>query len=137
MTSSKPGRSPRRGFSSAALLWLVVALAAAHGFLGANSPVRAARLLADGMAASGQGAGTPSGDRSGAANPQRLVAIADWRGLALKSFLAGSDTGPAILPAMQWQVTASLHTGLLDRIPESFRGTATTVLRARAPPLAA
>ncbi len=99
--------------------------------------MRAARLLADGMAASGQGAGAPGTDRSGAANPQRMVAIADWRGLALKSFLAGNDTGPAILPAMRWQVAKSLHPGLLDRIPESVRGTATTVLRARAPPQAA
>jgi len=119
------------------LLWLVVALAAAHGFLGPNSPMRSARLLADGMAASGQGAGTPGSDRSGAANPQRMVAIADWRGLALKSFLAGNDTGPAILPALQWQVASGLHHPQSDRIPESLGDTAATVLRARAPPQAA
>lgn len=136
MMFSRPDKPAERGYASVVLLWLVVALAAAHGFLGAVSPARSMRLLADPVGTAGQRAGDPAGDRSNLTNQQRLFVIADWRGLALKS-LPGGDTGPAILPASQWYLATASRPSLSETIPEGIREVGSRVHRARAPPLSA
>ncbi|MEP9371904.1 hypothetical protein [Mesorhizobium sp. KR1-2] len=126
-----------RGYASAVLLWFVVALAAAHGVLGAISPARAFRLQTDSIGAAGQRTGDPAGGRTSLINHQRLVAIAEWRGLAQKSQLPVGDAGPAILPSASWHVAAALRPCLSETVPESLHEAGALVHRARAPPLAA
>ncbi len=122
-----------RGYASAVLLWLVVAAAAAHGLVGAISPARGLRLQADSVGAAGQ----QGGERTSIVSHQRLVAIAEWRGLALKSQLPGTDTGPAILPAAQWRVASEFRPCLSDKAPQGLREVWAAAHRARAPPAAA
>lgn len=137
MIFSNDDRPSGRGYASAVLLWFVVAVAAAHGFLGAVSSSRGLRLQADNIGTAGQRAGDPAGERTTLTNQQRLVAIADWRGLALKSLLAGGDVGPAILPETQWCALSGLRHCLSGAVLESLDETWAMVQRARAPPQAA
>jgi hypothetical protein len=137
MMFSRPDKPAERGYASVVLLWFVVALAAAHGVLGTVSPARSMRLLSDPVGTSGQRAGDPAGDRSNLTSPQRLFVITDWRGLALKSLLPDSDTGPAILPASQWYLAKASRPSLSEIIPEGVREVGARVHRARAPPLSA
>jgi len=133
----RPDRPRERGFVSVVLLWLVVALAAAHGALGAVSPNRSLRLLADQSGMAGQRAGDPAGDRTNITSQQRLFLIADWRGLALKSLLPGGDGAPAVLPPSPWSVATARQPCLCETLLESLEETPARAQRARAPPIAA
>jgi len=137
MMFTRPDRPKERGYASVVLLWLVVALAAMHGAYGAISPSRSLRLLSDHAGTAGQRPGDAAGERLTQTGQQRLVVIADWRGLALKSLLPGGDGGSAIVPSSPWSVLAAVQPCLCDFLPESHWETPARAQRARAPPMTA